>query len=186
MQLAAAAGAAVLAVLFTDAADAAQTGKASYYKQGHRTASGERYNPHGFTAAHRTLPFGTKVLVTNLQNGKSVVVRINDRGPHSRGRLIDLSYGAAKAVGLVRMGVAKVKIATLDKVATEDAAAEAVEPTQAAEAAEGVVLVPAASTAEAASPRVPVPTPRPRPAAGATLSAGMVLVPPSPEVLSLR
>ena len=192
MKLAAAAGAAVMAVFFTDAADAAQTGKASYYKHGHRTASGERYDPHGFTAAHRTLPFGTKVLVTNLQNGKSVVVRINDRGPHTRGRLIDLSFGAAKAVGLVAMGVAKVKIATLDKVASEDVAAAVVEP------GEGMVLVPPASApapAAAAAPAkkpaavassVPKPTPRPRQVSTASMSAGLVLVPPSPEVLSLR
>ena len=83
-------------------AEAAQTGMASYYKHGKRTANGERFNPHGYTAAHRTLPFGTRVLVTNLKNGKSVIVRINDRGPFTKGRVIDLSLGAAKVVGLTR------------------------------------------------------------------------------------
>ena len=95
-------------------AEAAQTGVASYYKYGTRTASGERFNPNGLTAAHRSLPFGTRVLVTNLRTGKSVIVRINDRGPFSRGRLIDLSLGAAKVVGLTRTGVAKVKVVPLE------------------------------------------------------------------------
>ena len=84
-------------------------GLASYYKSGRKTANGERFNPNGLTAAHRTLPFGTKVRVTNLRNGKSVVVRINDRGPFIRGRIIDLSLGAARLVELTRTGVAKVK-----------------------------------------------------------------------------
>ena len=93
---------------------AAQTGMASYYKHGKRTANGERFDPHGMTAAHRTLPFGTRVLVTNLKNGKSVIVRINDRGPFTKGRVIDLSLGAAKVVGLTQSGVAKVKVVKLD------------------------------------------------------------------------
>ena len=76
-----------LGVQISGAADAAQTGKASYYKHGSRTASGERFNPNDYTAAHRSLPFGTRVLVTNMKNGKSVIVRINDRGPHVRGRI---------------------------------------------------------------------------------------------------
>lgn len=90
------------------------TGMASYYKSGRRTANGERFNPHGLTAAHRTLPFGTLVRVTNLRNNKSVVVRINDRGPFAHGRVIDLSLGAAKAVGLVASGVARVKFEVID------------------------------------------------------------------------
>jgi len=90
------------------------TGWASYYKSGKLTANGESFNPMGMTAAHRTLPFGTKVLVTNLRNGRSVVVRINDRGPFIKGRVIDLSLGAARVVGLQRSGVGKVKFEVLN------------------------------------------------------------------------
>ena len=90
------------------------TGIASYYKSGKQTANGERFNPDGLTAAHRTLPFGTNVRVTNLRNGKSVVVRINDRGPFIRGRVIDLSLGAANFVGMTKSGVAKVTYSILN------------------------------------------------------------------------
>jgi rare lipoprotein A len=90
-----------------------QIGMASYYKHGRMTASGEKFNPQGLTAAHRTLPFGTKVRVVNVKSGKSVVVRINDRGPFVRGRVIDLAFGAARVVGLHRAGVAKVRIDVL-------------------------------------------------------------------------
>ncbi|MDT3381045.1 septal ring lytic transglycosylase RlpA family protein [Labrys neptuniae] len=91
-------------------------GTASFYGRelkGHRTANGERFNPAGLTAAHRTLPFGTTLRVTNLRNHKSVVVRVTDRGPHKRGRLIDLSYGAAKAVGMLGMGTTRVSVAKI-------------------------------------------------------------------------
>ena len=74
------------------------------------TASGERYDPSKLTGAHRTLPLGSRVRVTNLLNGRSVMVTINDRGPYSRRREIDLSYGAARALGMVRRGVARVRI----------------------------------------------------------------------------
>jgi rare lipoprotein A len=78
----------------------AQSGIASIYGyDGEKTANGERASRHGFTAAHRTLPFGTKVKVTNTRNGKSVVVRINDRGPFIAGRVIDLTPAAATAIG---------------------------------------------------------------------------------------
>ena len=87
---------------------AAECGKASWYALGSRTASGERMNPSAMTAAHRSLPFGTKVRVTNKRNGKSVVVRINDRGPFIRGRILDLSKGAAHQLGFVRAGHAPV------------------------------------------------------------------------------
>ncbi|MGN7739173.1 septal ring lytic transglycosylase RlpA family protein [Pseudomonas sp. 22526] len=90
-----------------------KTGVASYYgakHHGKRTASGAPFNQHGMTAAHRELPFGTRVKVTNLKNDKSVVVRINDRGPHTRGRLIDLSRAAAQQLGMIRSGTAKVRV----------------------------------------------------------------------------
>ena len=93
--------------------EAYQIGKATYYGKkfhGRKTANGETFNMYALTAAHRKLPFGTKVRVTNLANGMSVVVRINDRGPFVKGRIIDLSYAAAKKIGLVQSGVAKVKL----------------------------------------------------------------------------
>lgn len=88
-------------------------GKASWYGREfhkHRTASGERYNMFDFTAAHRTLPFGSKIRVRNLRSGKTVLVRVNDRGPVNRSRLIDLSYAAGKALGILHTGIAKVQI----------------------------------------------------------------------------
>jgi rare lipoprotein A len=90
-----------------------QTGLASYYAnnlQGHRTANGERYDKNDFTAAHLTLPFNTTVKVTNVENDLSVKVRINDRGPHSKSRIIDLSRAAAEKIGLIRSGICKVRI----------------------------------------------------------------------------
>ncbi|YAF62103.1 Endolytic peptidoglycan transglycosylase RlpA [Pseudomonas sp. E102] len=94
-----------------------QTGVASYYGSRHhgkRTASGERFDQHGLTAAHRQLPFGTRVKVTNLKNNDSVVVRINDRGPYTRGRLIDVSRAAAEQLGMLRSGTARVRVQALD------------------------------------------------------------------------
>ncbi|MEC4813871.1 MAG: septal ring lytic transglycosylase RlpA family protein [Scytonema sp. PMC 1069.18] len=90
-------------------------GMASWYGSGSRTATGERYNPQGLTAAHRSLPFGTRVRVTNTRNGRSVVVRINDRGPFIRGRIIDLSAGAARVLGIMSSGVAPVRIEVLGR-----------------------------------------------------------------------
>lgn len=89
-----------------------QCGKASWYKLGGTTASGERSNPNGLTAAHRTLPFGTLVEVTNLANGKTVVVRINDRGPFAKGRVIDVTWAAAKELGFIRRGITRVQVAS--------------------------------------------------------------------------
>lgn len=92
------------------------TGGASYYANrfaGRRTASGERYRPGALTAAHRTLRFGTRVRVTNLRNGRSVVVRINDRGPFHRRRVIDLSRAAAQRIGMIRSGTARVRLEVL-------------------------------------------------------------------------
>ena len=90
------------------------SGRASWYGpgfHGRRTASGETFNTNALTAAHRSLPFGTKVRVVNKRTGRSVVVRINDRGPYAHGRIIDLSRAAAKAIGIA--GVAEVAIAQL-------------------------------------------------------------------------
>lgn len=91
-------------------------GQASWYGPGfygNRTASGEVLRPGTLTAAHRTLPFGTKVLVTNLWNGRSAVVRINDRGPFHGNRVIDLAHGAAHSLGLTASGVAQVRLDVL-------------------------------------------------------------------------
>lgn len=85
-------------------AAAGQCGRASWYALHSKTASGERMNPSAMTAAHRTLPFGTKLRVTNQNNGRSVVVRINDRGPFIRGRVLDLSKGAAGQLGFIGSG----------------------------------------------------------------------------------
>lgn len=93
-----------------------ETGTASFYGSRHhgkRTASGEPFDQHGLTAAHRTLPFGTRVQVTNLKNDRSVIVRINDRGPHTRGRLIDLSKAAAQQLDMIRSGTARVRVQSL-------------------------------------------------------------------------
>ncbi|WGV24320.1 septal ring lytic transglycosylase RlpA family protein [Halotia branconii] len=93
-------------------------GMASYYGydgSGSQTASGERFNPEGMTAAHRSLPLGTKVRVTNTRNGRSVVLRINDRGPYIRGRIIDVSAGAARILGMISSGVAPVRIEVLGR-----------------------------------------------------------------------
>lgn len=89
-----------------------QKGVASYYttKIGKDTASGEKLNDNLYTAAHKSLPFGTKVKVVCLQTGKSVVVKINDRGPFTKGRVIDLSKAAAEKIGLIKKGIATVEI----------------------------------------------------------------------------
>lgn len=91
-----------------------QCGKASWYKMGKTTANGERMNPRALAAAHRTLPFGTKVRVENLRNGRAVVVRINDRGPFGGGRVIDVTQGAAERLGFVRAGVVPVKLTVVE------------------------------------------------------------------------
>jgi rare lipoprotein A len=95
-----------------------ETGLASWYgarHHGKRTASGEIFDQNKFTAAHRTLPWGSIVKITNLDNGKSVKVRINDRGPFKRGRIIDLSRAAAKALGMLQSGVGPVQMELLSR-----------------------------------------------------------------------
>jgi peptidoglycan lytic transglycosylase len=88
----------------------ASHGVASFYTEGTKTASGEKFNTMEMTAAHPTLPFGTKLRVTNVASGRSVTVRVNDRGPYVQGRVVDVSYSAADALGMVGKGVAKVKL----------------------------------------------------------------------------
>ncbi len=94
-----------------------ESGQASYYGnefQGRKTANGERFDQGQLTAAHRTLPFGTRVRVTNTQNGKSITVRVNDRGPFVKGRVIDLSSSAFKAIASINAGVVPVRIQVID------------------------------------------------------------------------
>jgi rare lipoprotein A len=93
------------------------SGMASYFSRemaGNRTANGERCDPDTLTAAHRTAPFGSRIRVTSLTTGRSVVVRINDRGPFSGGRVIDLSHAAAREIGMHRTGTARVNLALLE------------------------------------------------------------------------
>jgi rare lipoprotein A len=88
----------------------ASQGVASFYTEGQQTASGEKFDTHDLTAAHPTLPFGTRLRVTNVATGRSVVVRVNDRGPYVPGRVVDVSHSAANALGMVESGIAKVKL----------------------------------------------------------------------------
>ena len=88
----------------------ASHGLASFYTEGTQTASGERFNTHELTAAHRTLPFGTRLRVTSVATGRSVTVRVNDRGPFVPGRVVDVSHSAAETLGMVGRGIAKVKL----------------------------------------------------------------------------
>ncbi|WP_315718926.1 MULTISPECIES: septal ring lytic transglycosylase RlpA family protein [unclassified Bradyrhizobium] len=94
-------------------AHSTSSGLASYYSEGQKTASGERFNPSELTAAHRSLPFGTRLQVTNVKTGRSVVVRVNDRGPFVQGRVVDVSYSAAQALGMINTGVAPVKVSVV-------------------------------------------------------------------------
>ncbi|WP_390634098.1 septal ring lytic transglycosylase RlpA family protein [Oryzibacter oryziterrae] len=115
---------AVMTAFFHQGAPAsAQCGKASWYASHSRTASGERMAPDQRTAAHRTLPFGTLVKVENLNNGRSVVVRINDRGPFIRNRVIDVSRGAARDLGFIGAGTARVRLSVVNGQGTVPAGA---------------------------------------------------------------
>jgi rare lipoprotein A len=96
---------------------AVEEGEASWYGKpyhGRKTASGEVYDMYAHTAAHRTLPMKTRVRVTNVENGKSTVVRVNDRGPFAKDRVIDVSYAAAEELGFVKRGVARVRVERLE------------------------------------------------------------------------
>lgn len=103
----------IIIVGFTTLQAQTQSGKATFYAKGAtgaRTANGERLHHDSMTCAHRTYPFGTLLKVTNPKNGKEVIVRVNDRGPFVKGRIIDLSWGAAKALGIIAQGVAMVEV----------------------------------------------------------------------------
>ena len=96
-----------------------QTGKASFYAKnlsGRTTASGERLHKDSLTCAHRSYPFGTLLRVTNVLNGRKVIVRVNDRGPFHKGRIIDLSWGAAKELGMIAQGIASVTVEKMDEL----------------------------------------------------------------------
>ena len=108
-------------VLLSGDASAAQCGKAAWYDLSGQTASGERASGETMTAAHRTLPFGTKVRVENLSNGKSVIVRVNDRGPFVGGRGIDVTRAGAEKLDMIRAGTAKVRVSVVDGNASLDA-----------------------------------------------------------------
>ena len=98
---------------FSPAGAQTQSGKASYYAKsfmGRKTASGERLHSDSLTCAHRSYPFGTMLRVTNVLNGRQVIVRVNDRGPFRKGRIIDLSWGAAKEIGMIAQGIAPVTV----------------------------------------------------------------------------
>lgn len=85
----------------------------SWYQSGYRTASGQRFDPNGLSAAHRTLPFGTKLKLTNPKNGKSIIVTVNDRGPFVRGTGLDVSRGAAQRLGFIRQGKTRLQMQVL-------------------------------------------------------------------------
>ncbi len=94
-----------------------EEGIASYYSdvfQGRKTASGSIYDRNKLTAAHKTLPYGTKVKITDLKNNKSVIVTITDRGPHSKKRMVDLSYAAAEKIGLIKAGISNVRMEIIE------------------------------------------------------------------------
>jgi len=105
-------------------AHSSSDGLASFYTEDEWTASGERFNTRAMTAAHPTLPFGTRLRVTNVTNGRSVVVRINDRGPFVPGRVVDLSESAAESLGMVERGVIKVKLDVVQKSPASTASAK--------------------------------------------------------------
>src|SRR5262245_52307084 len=106
--------AAAAAVAMATTSAYAESGKATWYGKGRRVACGGAFHPGAMTAAHKTLPCGTKVLVTNHHNGKTVVVTITDRGPYGRGMVIDLTRGAAAKIGMIRSGVAPVTVTRIN------------------------------------------------------------------------
>lgn len=106
-----------LSPLTAGPASAVECGRASWYAMTSRTASGVRSNPNGYFAAHRTLPFGTRIRVENLRNGRIVEVSVNDRGPFVRGRVVDVTKAAAAKLGFIRAGTAPVRVTVVGKPA---------------------------------------------------------------------
>ena len=161
------------ALLPVDFVMADQIGPASWYSlPQNRTANGEQMNPNDLTAAHRSLPFGTRVLVENLSNGRSVVVRINDRGPFTGGRIIDLSRAAAADIGMINSGVAKVRVSTTDGGALADLGDSKTKAAKAAQPKAGgssVAAAPAKSS-KGTSTKVKSVTAKPAKARTATVS----------------
>jgi rare lipoprotein A len=107
-----------------------ESGGASFYAKkfhGRKTASGERFDNQDFTCAHKYLPFGTKLKITNPDNQKSVIVRVNDRGPYVKGRIVDLSHSAAKVIGLVEKGIGKVMVEKIDQAFSDVGSTEEME-----------------------------------------------------------
>ena len=142
-------------VSMTGGAFAAQCGRAAWYDLGGQTASGERSDGSALAAAHRTLPFGTRVRVENLSNGREVVVRINDRGPFVGGRVIDVTRAAAEKLGMIQSGTAKVRVSVVDGGAKLDGACDDPAPrvlTADAVAAGATRAKPKPEPAEAAAP----------------------------------
>ncbi len=127
--------------------DSAETGKvfegnASWYGEkfhGRTTANGERFDMHAFTAAHKSLPFNTHIRVTDLESGRSLVLRVNDRGPYARGRVLDVSKAAAKELGFLHRGVTRVRVEILDGPAPPDAPTQAT--TEAPQADAGLLVI---------------------------------------------
>lgn len=150
---------------------AAQCGKAAWYDLDGQTASGEPSNGAALAAAHRTLPFGTQVRVDNLSNGRSVVVRINDRGPFVGGRVIDVTRAAAEKLGMIRSGVAKVRVSVVDGEARLDGSCEDPAPR----------VITADAVARDAARSVPTPEPKPAATADAGVSDEVASMTPSPN-----
>jgi rare lipoprotein A len=167
--------------------DGVQTGVASWYGpgfHGNRTANGEIFDQYELTAAHPSLPLGTRVMVTNLANGRAVEVRINDRGPFVDNRVIDLSYAAARVIGMIGPGTSPVRIEILGSTATmvaSRAPTSLPRPAAVPRAVEAVEPRPAPPRAESrpqseATPRVAAPAPRPEPRLAAPTSSFAVEV----------
>ncbi|MCB1500917.1 MAG: septal ring lytic transglycosylase RlpA family protein [Bauldia sp.] len=150
---------------------AAQCGKAAWYDLDGQTASGERSSGSALAAAHRTLPFGTKVRVDNLANGRSVVVRINDRGPFVGGRVIDVTRAAAEKLGMINSGIAKVRVSVVDGNARLDGSCEDPAPR----------VITADAVAKDASRNTPAPGTRPATTADGSVSDEVAAATPSPN-----